>query len=140
NNCTQGTFSVGTIIHGQGFDAYEGSTVKAAFAQYSGVQVLTADAPIIAGVFHFDFLFPSSTCNLGANATAGAAVFVDTNGDATCDPATDLVFAFVAYGGPGGTCATTRLMPADPRCTLSYPGDVAALTAAQTVCPAVGTC
>jgi hypothetical protein len=133
-NCSQGTISVGSIVHGQGFQAYEGRPVTAAFG------VLTGATTIANGSFNFDFLLASTTCNLGGDSSAGGAVFIDANGDGTCDLADDLVFAWVARGGPGGTCASTTFTATGPRCVLAYPGDTGALAAAQAVCPGVGNC
>jgi hypothetical protein len=133
-NCTQGTASVGSIVFGGGFDAYEGRTVSAAFGP------LTRATTIRNGSFGFDFLLATTTCNLGGGPSVGGALFIDANGDGACDLADDLVFAWVGRGGPSGTCDSTTFTPTGPRCTLAYPGDTSALAAAQAVCPAVGSC
>jgi hypothetical protein len=61
------------------------------------------DASVRSGAFDLDFLFPSTACNLGAPTFAGGAFFIDADGDSSCDPANDFVFAWGATGGPAGT-------------------------------------
>jgi hypothetical protein len=140
--CTQGTSSVGTVVHAQGFTAYDGRAVKAAFTRGGGGEIRTAETLVQNGVFNLDFLFATTTCNLGGNSTAGGALYIDIDGNSTCNPAADFVFVWGATGGPPGTCFPVTLTPQSEQCaSLDFPGTAdAALTAAQSVCPAVGNC
>jgi hypothetical protein len=65
-------------------------------------------------------------------------VFVDVNGDGTCDPTLDLIYVWTASGGPAGTCALKTLTPSSQQCMATNLHDVE-LLAVQTVCPAL-TC
>jgi hypothetical protein len=102
----------------------------------------SATTSVTDGEFTLDFLFASPTCNLGANAFAEGAFFIDVDGDAQCDPARDQLFVWNAFGGPAGTCRELSLSPASPRCAEAPDAAVseAMLVAAQSVCPAVGAC
>jgi hypothetical protein len=135
--CSQGTFSVGSKVSATGFDMWEGRVVVAALAKND---VMSSTQTVSGGRFEFDFLFPSTVCNLGASSDAGGALYVDVDDDGECDPAQDLLFVWATYGGPGGAYRTLALTPESQRCSLSYPGDDDALRAAQSVCPAVGGC
>jgi len=140
--CTQGTTSVGTVVHAQSFTAYEGRMVKAAFTE--GGEVRTATTSVTNGAFDLDFLFASMTCNLGADTAAGGALYIDVDGNSSCNPTTDFVFVWGARGGPAGTCRPIALTPQSAKCdslTSFFPrSDEPALSAAQAVCPAVGNC
>lgn len=140
--CSQGTFSVGSVLSASGFDDFEGKPVHAAFTRSQ--QTRTATTSVQAGRFDLDFLFASYSCNLGAGSRASAALYIDVDANGSCNPEVDSLYLWGALGGPAGTCRTLELTPESPRCASDY-GDAVGpdrelLAAAQAACPAVGDC
>lgn len=134
----QGTASLGTIVHARGFTEYEGRAVKAAVV-VRPVDNRTIDSSVANGAFDLDVFFPDNRCSVGN--VAGGVLFIDADGNGTCDPATDFVYFWRALSGPGsGTCNVIDLTPLSPRCVSYGEGDAQLLEAAQMVCPAVDSC
>jgi hypothetical protein len=140
NKCTQRTASVGSVVHARGLSSLEGRVVKAAFTLAFGSEVKTTTTVVSGGAFDLDFLFASTACNLGASFFGAGAFYIDADADGACDPAVDRMFVWGAWGGPGGTCSEIEFTPQSPACKLGYSTSGPALTAAQTICPAVGSC
>jgi hypothetical protein len=136
NYCTQGTLSVGSVVQARGLSSLEGRVVRAAFS--GGKRTTTV---VSGGAFDLDFLLFNGGCNLGASSFAAGAFYIDADNDGACDPAVDRIFVWGASGGPPGTCATIQFTPQSPPCQSLYYGTSApALSVAQSICPAVGSC
>jgi hypothetical protein len=130
-----------SVVHGRGFAAYEGRTVKAVF-RYATSQLpetlTTLETSVSGGAFDFAFVADPPTC-LVAGGTIGF-IYIDADGDGVCSPSADYIYAWSGDGPGGSACGTIDLDPQSPSCTRPGGVDANILEFAQMACPATNGC
>jgi len=136
--CPGGGQIAATVVHGRGFTAYEGRAVTAVFLD--GTHVAATQATSVSGGA-FDLQFPADgACADGGSVSGAGALYIDADGDGVCNPATDYLYVWPAFG-TAGTCGTIDLSPQSINCGGGTDNPYFMLyEAAQAVCPATGEC
>jgi hypothetical protein len=126
-----------TRVLGEGFDYPDGTDVTGTVG-YLPSETATATASLAGGSFALEFPAPIVTC---ASISLSFALYVDVNGDGTCQLATDDVFVRSANQETFGSFAPLSLSRDSERCpalsALRAPDVVAA---ARRLCPEIGDC
>jgi hypothetical protein len=125
-----------TRVQGEGFDYPDGTDVTGTVG-YRPSETATATASLAGGSFALEFPGPIASC---ATATLSFALYVDVNGDGSCQLATDDVF--VRSANPeSGSFAPLSLSRDSERCpALSAFRAPDVVAAARRLCPEIGDC
>jgi hypothetical protein len=127
---------MGTLVSGEGFDYPDGTAVTATVGPDASE---TATTSLEDGTFDFDFPAPLAACGLP---TLSVALYIDVDGDGSCQLAADDVFVrAVRPGTTAGSYAALSVSQDSERCPALFAAAAPnVVAAARRLCPEIGVC